>query len=79
MRIQQIVNRKIAGNQNLKNAKLRQVQNLETRRASAMHGLVRWDEYRTRKAEITELYIKMKQDLAMKRVWMFMTLFFALI
>ena len=56
----QMLNRKLVEEVKLSKARYRKNELLGERRAKAKHNLVRWDQYRVRKAEMTELYTHMK-------------------
>lgn len=56
-----MLNRKLGDEIKLNKARYRKSELLEEKKAKAMHNLVRWDEYRVRKAEMTELYTQSRQ------------------
>ena len=56
----QMLNRKLEEDLKLAKARYRKNELLDEKRARAEYNLIRWDEYRVRKAEMTELYTEMK-------------------
>mmetsp|Transcript_16603 Transcript_16603/g.22427 ORF Transcript_16603/g.22427 Transcript_16603/m.22427 type:complete len:143 (-) Transcript_16603:1430-1858(-) len=51
------LNRKLQEDVKLNNARYRKTEFLESKKTKALQNLVRWDDYRLRKAEMTELFI----------------------
>ena len=51
-----MINRKLQDEVKLNNARFRNREFMEQKKAKALHKLVRWDEYRVKKAEVIELY-----------------------
>lgn len=51
-----MINRKLQEDVKLNNARFRNKELMEQKKAKALHKLVRWDEYRVKKAEIIEMY-----------------------
>ena len=57
----QLLNRKLTGDVKLSNARYRKNELLESKKMKALQNLVRWDDYRQNKAEMTELYFQSRQ------------------
>ena len=72
----QMLNRKLQEEVKGSNARYQKNETLETKRLKALKHLVRWDDFRLHKAEMTELFFQMRQQMAMKRVWVFMASFY---
>lgn len=72
----QMLNRKLQEEVKGSNARYHKSETLETKRAKALKHLVRWDDFRLQKAEMTELFFQIRHQMARKRVWVFMASFY---